>query len=121
MKAPYAVQGNEWRSRKTGQRIAFMKVLWSYRYIEEAGKSPELGQYRSYGLQVGRETADGFVLIECIHDVDCRMPACSEHGGNVQPLPAFPSSFSGGCGGQPAVAHRRRNGFMGRLQGLPSN
>lgn len=52
-----------------------MKVLWSYRYIEEAGKSPELGQYRTYGLQVGRETADGFVLIECIRDVtaECRL------------------------------------------------
>lgn len=98
-----------------------MKVLWSYRYIEEAGKSPELGQYRSYGLQVGRETADGFVLIECIHDVtaECRLAQNMVETFNRCQL--SPLHFREAVAGQPAVAHRRRNGFMGRLQGLPSN
>ena len=46
-----------------------MKNKWSYRYVKEIRNTPEFGQYLTYGLQVGRKTEEGYVLVECIHDI----------------------------------------------------
>jgi len=45
------------------------KVLWKYEVICEICFSPELGKYRTYGIQALEKSEQGWNVVKTIHDV----------------------------------------------------